>query len=50
MEKILSELYDEYKARHNGHPKHGIAHYMTIRSKITFHKTYIRPKIIWNNN
>jgi hypothetical protein len=50
MRKNLSDLYEEYKIKHNGKPKHSFSHFIRVMSMIDHHRTYIRPKIEWWSN
>ncbi len=50
MRKTLSDLYEEYKIRHNGKPKHSFSHFIRVMSVLDHHRTYIRPKIEWWSN
>ncbi len=45
MRKTLSDLYEEYKIRYNGKPKHSFSHFIRIMDMIDHHRTYIRTKI-----
>lgn len=44
MRKTLSDLYDEYVIKYNGHPKHDFSHFIRVASMINHHRTYIRTK------
>ncbi|MFW6246806.1 MAG: hypothetical protein ACOC22_01375 [bacterium] len=46
-QKTLSDLYDEYKLRHNGKPKHDFSHFAIVMSSLEHHRTLIRPMINW---
>ncbi len=50
MRKTLSDLYEEYKIKHNGKPKHSFSHFIRVMSMIDHHRIYIRPKIEWWSN
>ena len=50
MIKTLSDLYEEYKIKHNGKPKHSFSHFIRVMSMVEHHRTYIRPKIEWCSN
>jgi hypothetical protein len=45
--RTLNELYNEYKIRHGGSPKHSFAHFIRVMNMLTHHKTLIRPRIQW---
>jgi hypothetical protein len=47
MKKTLSDLYQEYKIRHDEKPKHSFSHFIRVMSEIYHHRTYIRTKIEW---
>jgi hypothetical protein len=47
--KTLSDLFEEYKIKHNGNPKHDFPYFIKTISQITFHREHIRPQIIWWN-
>ncbi len=50
VRKTLTDLYEDYKNRHDGKPKHSFHHFIRVMSMIDFHRTYIRPKIKWWSN
>jgi len=50
MRKTLSDLYEEYKIKHNGKPKHSFSHFIRVMSMVDHHRTHIRPKIEWWSN
>jgi hypothetical protein len=50
MIKSLSDLYEEYKIKHNGKPKHSFSHFIIVISKLEHHRSYIRHQIEWWSN
>jgi hypothetical protein len=50
MRKTLNDLYEEYKIKYNGKPKHRFSHFIRVISMVEHHRTYIRPKIEWWSN
>jgi hypothetical protein len=45
--KTLSDLYKEYKIKHNGKPKHSETHFAVVRSSLSHYREIIRPMIEW---
>lgn len=43
--KTLSDLYDEYKLRHNNFPKYDFGHFIRVMAMYEHHRTIIRPRI-----
>ena len=50
MRKTLNDLYEEYKIKYNGKPKHSFSHFIRVISMVEHHRTHIRPKIEWWSN
>ncbi len=45
MPKDLNKLWEEYRDRYDGEPKHGYPYFVKVMSKIQHHRELIRPYI-----
>lgn len=41
------DLFEQYKKKYDGLPKHNYNHFVTTIAKIKHHRTFIRPMIKW---
>jgi hypothetical protein len=48
MRKNLSDLYQEYKIRHDEKLNIVSPHFIRVMTEIYHQRTYIRPKIKWS--
>lgn len=41
----LTDMYENYKQKHNGEPKHPFGHFAYVMAKYDHHREIIRPSI-----